>query len=68
MKRIHLEININQIVGIILGWLIVRYLFPLFNHLDQSTVASISTVIFFVSSYARSFLLRLYFEKRKPMK
>ena len=60
----HIEISINQVAGIILGWLIVYFLFPLFDHLEQVWVASISTVIFFISSYARSYILRRMFNGR----
>lgn len=57
-KHSHYEVFTNQIVGIVLGWLIVYFLFPLFDHLDQSLVATISTGIFFISSYMRSYILR----------
>lgn len=57
----HLEVTINQIVGLIGGWLIVYYLFPLFDYLSQSIVATISTIIFFIWSYMRSYLIRRYF-------
>lgn len=64
VKHSHYETLTNQIVGIILGWLIVYLLFPLFNHLAQVWVASISSAIFFISSYMRSFLIRRYFNKK----
>lgn len=57
----HLEVLINQCLGSIGGWLIVYYLFPLFDYLNQSLVATISTVIFFIWSYIRSYLVRRYF-------
>ena len=60
----HLEVSINQILGIIGGWLIVYYLFPLFDYLSQEIVATISTIIFFIWSYLRSYLVRRYFNKR----
>ena len=59
----HIEVLTNQFVGIILGWLIVYLLFPFFNYLDQVYVASISSIIFFISSYCRSYLLRRFFNK-----
>lgn len=64
-KHTHIEVMTNQIIGIIIGWLIVMYAFPFFEHLKQSRVATISTVIFFISSYARSYILRRIFEKKK---
>jgi uncharacterized membrane protein YfcA len=60
-KQSHLEVTINQIIGIIGGWLIVYYLFPLFDYLSQEVVATISTIIFFIWSYLRSYLIRIYF-------
>lgn len=43
-----------------------RYaLFPLFDHLPQSQVSSISTGLFFVSSYLRSYVIRRLFERIK---
>lgn len=62
-KQTHIEVITNQIVGIIIGWLIVYLLFPLFDHLAQHWVATISTALFFVSSYARSYLIRRFFNQ-----
>lgn len=61
----HIEVTSNQIVGIIIGWCIVYFLFPLFEHLNQAHVATISTVLFFISSYTRSYLMRRLFETFK---
>ena len=44
----HLEVIVNNIIGASGGWLIVYYLFPLFDYLSQSLVATISTIIFFI--------------------
>lgn len=62
-KHSHLEILTNQVIGVIGGWLIVYFLFPLFNHLPQAYIATISSVLFFVWSYARSYALRRLFNK-----
>lgn len=64
-KLTHLEILSNQAVGILIGWSIVYFLFPLFDHLDQATVATIATGLFFVASYARSYVLRRLFNRVK---
>ena len=64
----HLEVSINQILGIIGGWLIVYYLFPLFDYLSQEIVATISTIIFFIWSYLRSYLVRRYFNYKLKVK
>jgi len=60
-RHSHQEVLTNQIVGIVLGWLIVYLAFPLFDHLSQVWVATISSCLFFVSSYTRSYLIRRYF-------
>ncbi len=60
----HIEVTTNQILGIIGGWLIVYFIFPLFDYLSQSLGATISTIIFFIWSYIRSYLVRRYFNKR----
>ncbi len=60
-RHSHYEVLTNQIVGIVVGWLIVFALFPLFAHLGQAWVATISSVLFFISSYTRSYLIRRYF-------
>jgi uncharacterized membrane protein YfcA len=63
-KQSHTEILTNQVVGICGGWLIVYLLFPLFDHLPQAQVATISSCIFFVWSYARSYAIRRFFNWR----
>lgn len=60
----HLEISLNQALGLIGGWLIVYYLFPMFDFLEQSLVATISTIIFFIWSYLRSYIIRRYFNNK----
>lgn len=64
-KMTHIEIGINQGFGILIGWLIVYLTFPLFDHLDQVWVATISSCLFFVSSYTRSYIIRRIFNKLK---
>jgi hypothetical protein len=60
-KQSHTEIATNQIIGVMGGWLIVYLAFPLFDHLPQGQVATISSVLFFVWSYARSYALRRFY-------
>jgi hypothetical protein len=63
-KYSHYEVLSNQVIGIIGGWLIVYYLFPFFQHLDQVYVATISSVLFFIWSYSRSYVIRRIFNRR----
>jgi hypothetical protein len=60
-KQSHFEVLTNQAVGIIGGWLIVMFIFPYFQHLEQYWVATISSVIFFIWSYSRSYTFRRLF-------
>lgn len=54
----HLESLTNQVAGIIIGWSLVFFAFPLMGVATTATQASISSGMFFVASYARSYLIR----------
>ena len=56
-KITHIKVLLNQIVGIVIGWCIIYFLFPFFEHLDQEIIATISSCLFFVSSYTRSYII-----------
>ena len=60
----HIEVIVNNIIGASGGWLIVYFIFPLFDYLSQSLVATISTIIFFIWSYIRSYIVRRYFNNK----
>ena len=60
-KHSHLEIITNQIVGIVIGWLIVKYLFPLMGVPVSYSQATASSAIFFVASYSRAYVIRRVF-------
>ena len=60
-KHSHYEVITNQVVGIIIGWLIVYAIFPFLSDLSQVWLATASSVIFFVSSYTRSYVIRRLF-------
>jgi len=62
-KHSHYEVLTNQIIGIIIGWCIVYFIFPRLVFLSSSELASVSTIMFFVSSYIRSYLVRRFFNK-----
>ena len=63
-KDSHLEVSANQISGVIGGYLIVYFIFPLFQHLEQYIVAGISTIIFFIFGYCRAYGWRRFFNKK----
>jgi len=63
-KHSHYEILTNQVVGIIGGWLVVYFIFPLFAHLSQGTIATIASIIFFIWSYSRSYTIRRIFNRK----
>lgn len=64
VKHTHIEVLSNQVIGILGGWLIVYFIFPLFEHLSQDKIATISTFIFFCWSYTRSYVIRRYFNNK----
>jgi len=67
MKRIHAEVTLNQLVGLIGGWLIVYLSNPLFvkYSLTNEQIATTYSVMFFIWSYSRSFVIRLIFERMR---
>lgn len=60
-KQAHLETITNQALGLITGWLVVYYIFPMIWHLPKAEFATISSVIFFCLSYTRMYLTRRFF-------
>ena len=65
-KRIvHYEVLANQILGIIIGWLVVYFLYPILIPLGPANMATVSSIVFFVISYVRLYVLRMYFKKKE---
>lgn len=64
-RETHKEVLANQIIGIAGGWCIVAFLFPLFDYLPQTTVATISSALFFIWNYTRTYVIRRIFERRR---
>ena len=63
-KASHVEALTNQIIGILVGWVIVAYvLMPLGKIFTPEEVATISTVIFFCTSYTRAYIIRRIFNE-----
>ncbi len=60
----HLEVILNQISGIIMGWLIIFFIFPFIGVPVTAGQATLSTFIFFLSSYSRMYIIRRIFNKR----
>ncbi len=63
-KRAHLEVLINQISGIIMGWLIVFFILPLIGVPFTAPQATLATFIFFLSSYSRMYVIRRIFNNK----
>lgn len=59
----HLEVITNQVSGITIGWLIVYYIFPLIGIQTDAMDATMSTVIFFIASYSRMYIIRRVFNR-----
>jgi len=64
-KYLHYEVLTNQILGVIVGWLVVFFIYPVLLTLGPATMATLSTVIFFIISYLRMYLVRMYFNKKQ---
>lgn len=63
-RNSHKEALTNNIVGALIGWLVVAYiLMPIGTIYNPETVATISTIIFFITSYIRSYIIRRIFNK-----
>ncbi len=68
-KWVHYEVLTNQVLGIAFGWLVVFFIYPYLIPLGPGSMATISSVIFFIVSYVRLYGIRMYFkyleQKRK---
>lgn len=64
-KMMHYEVLTNQILGVVVGWLIVYLIYPFLIPLGPATMATLSTSIFFITSYTRMYLVRMYFRKKE---
>jgi len=67
-KHSHLETITNMVVGAALGWSIVYFLFPFMGLEPNAQQATMSTVVFFFASYARSYVIRRIFNKKVTVK
>ena len=62
-KHSHYEIIVNSILGIIIGWCVVFFIFPFMGVETTVNQASLSSIIFFISSYIRAYIVRRLFNK-----
>ena len=60
-KHTHYEMLVNSILGVIIGWSIVFFAFPLMGVSTTVKQASTSSVIFFIASYLRAYIVRRMF-------
>jgi hypothetical protein len=63
-KQSHYEIITNQIVGIIIGWCLVYFAFPIMGVEVNAPQATLSSFMFFIASYGRSYVIRRVFNNR----
>ena len=56
-----MEVITNQVLGIAIGWCIVYFAFPIMGIEPTATQATASSAMFFVASYARSYVVRRVF-------
>ena len=64
-KYSHYEILTNQISGQIIGWLLVYFMLPLMGIETTALQATGTTILFFISSYTRSYVIRRIFNNIK---
>lgn len=62
-KHSHYEITANQVAGIIIGWCLVYFVFPIMGLEPTPTQATISSTLFFFGSYIRAYTIRRIFNK-----
>jgi len=60
-KYVHYEVLTNQVLGVAFGWLVVFWIYPYLIPLGPATMATISSVIFFIVSYIRLYVIRILF-------
>jgi len=62
-KHSHYEIISNQIAGIVIGWCLVYFVFPLMGMTVSIEQASMSSLMFFGASYSRAYAIRRIFNR-----
>jgi len=61
-KLDHLEVSMNQIVGLIIGYLVTRFIsIPYAGSIDPDVLAICVTFLFFILSYSRTYGFRRLF-------
>lgn len=63
-KHSHYETIANQLAGQVIGWCLVYFVFPLMGVETTATQATASSIMFFISSYTRSYVIRRIFNKK----
>ena len=62
-KHSHYEITANQIAGIVIGWCLVYFVFPIMGVETSMEQASMSSIMFFGASYSRAYVIRRIFNR-----
>jgi len=60
-KHSHYETIVNSVLGIIIGWNLVYFVFPYIGIETTQSQATLSSVLFFVASYAKAYAIRRVF-------
>ncbi|WP_451923618.1 DUF7220 family protein [Sulfurovum mangrovi] len=60
-KHSHMEIITNQILGVVIGWALVYFAFPIIGLEPTVEQATMSSGMFFVASYIRGYSVRRIF-------
>ena len=64
-KFSHYEVMSNQIVGILVGLVVVYHLMPIIKYMPPELQSPIVVFTMFVFSYSRTYLLRRLFNRLK---
>jgi len=62
-RHSHYEIITNQITGILIGWCLVYFAFPIIGIEATASQATASSAIFFFASYTRAYVIRRIFNR-----
>jgi membrane protein implicated in regulation of membrane protease activity len=67
-KMIHYEVITNQVLGIIFGWFVIFFIYPYLIPLGPAMMATLSSIVFFIVSYMRLYLIRICFKNLEEKK
>ena len=62
-KIIHQKVLLNQIIGLLIGYLVTRFItLELVGKLSPDEIAGLVTILFFIFSYIRMYIIDWFFK------